>query len=1680
MYHQYAYNNQVDAHIAFIKDPNLKKEKQNLQAPYNYYQYQQIGTKRLCLLQSEFPVEIFSIMPKLFVITANNNIPHNFNIAMIKDTSQLISRLLANDTECLEYHLEFDDDLNILEKFEKIFRGEEETLNDDEFQLLRKMTKSLEMENSINFYKSTLFSTHKEMTVGINFPQFISYLKYGAPQTFVIKTHKKQYKCNIFGVYSSQILCDLLLKDPKIDSYEYDFDDELDEFQLICDLFNFKDIKITSNNMNSLNDIINDLQITYLIEKINDFVEDYQKVSKTIDDEQIIVDSIEEVFNWLYKIKDLNVETVKNLLLESNWISTEENVQELTAFLLQVINCDSTYHPYLIELIIELDKEANETNSLKILMPFIIRKLFFSFGESLLNCSFVYKLFKKGFVEQNLLKKNFIKVFNPDNHNRSKAKRMFDTYDNNKKLDNLICWFYPELKEIDEIKDKIVMRKGESISRFIDSYFPENVENYNRMRDNGEPDDELTIALRYDDIDTLQSIIIKNGLLYDSNNQQRSKGFTSFMSSFTNQKNLLNASVPFNLYENFVSNGNINYIDYSAAYGSLKCFKYLLLNHAQINESTFDYAVFGGNIEIIKIVNQNVKKIDNSNEKISYYYMNKNERNDQRFPSIIKHQNDIFNWVFQERYEGKQTNDNLISKLLLSSAANGNAHALIEIIDKGYNFLCNSHEIIRLCSRNGFYLYTKLFISIMKSKKNDLYLDYSSSVYFGNLSIFKLFHESMKSHYDLRSAISLAIEYNYNNIIQYFFQVLIKEDFQVTQDIVYSCLSSSITVNNNDIFNYLIEQFKIENPNIFNHFKKLNQLLSKACLLGNIEVAKIITDLIINDNPKDDFTTPFFNAAISGKIEICNYLIEKKLFINFENLSYQVLKLSSIKEEIFSLMIENADQESKEIFFNIYLEQAIMKNNKGLIKYLIQKGASCVNSLFNAINTHDIELVNLILEYNNKPSFINKRSKDGTALYISVKNNDLELVRRLLLVPGINPSLYEGDNKTPLILAVFNLNLDIVNEILNFYGDNIQYETKQINEAFQHIFKVISSSNKGPYTYFYNEVPYDVRSSTGWNSCQVSSQMKNLNTRPKVTSILKRLLEIKTIDPNYRCNNTTILFYACLNNDIEIVQMLLNLDKTDLNLYSLVTGDSPLMVSIDKNNLEIAELLIKDPRMNINMKNFMNQTALTMSVSKNLDKIVDLLINNENFDSEESCINYAFFISTGDISKKLITSEKLDVNYKISKEEKEKENESQIDRDIQEIRRERLEFCEPNEIRSYTTTLIDAIYVNDPEKVDLIIHHPSFNQAKSQLKRAIFASVEKDRLEIFQKLIQLVNDDVNIFNCNNESLLYVSVVNKSKEVLSAILNNSKFDASKSDLLNAFIQTINKNNDDSVSIMNKLYDYDSKHDHFIDFSKLLPNGKSFFTSIASNYLFDNEDEDVDDFIVIVPDLSGVEGIVNFLLDHGVDPNEKDKDDFSPFEYAILLNSSEFVHSLIHSNKVDFSQKVLVKRNFFRIYDNQYDDLLQPSDSKIKTYLHLAARSKNPDILKELLEKKLIDVNSVDDLDETPLMEACRFNKIKNVEIFSQVEDIDYLHRNNDGDDALALIKPFVEYDKAIPEIKTKSEYFKALVTLLIQVEHSEDYENDEEPEILDDDGNLESFEGDEDPEDYLDYMDYIDY
>ena len=74
-------------------------------------------------------------------------------------------------------------------------------------------------------------------------------------------------------------------------------------------------------------------------------------------------------------LKKKTVKTVKFSILESKWPKTEDNVKELAAFIIQVAKKDFLYHPYIVDLLLQLDQEANEDNQLKILIPTITKQL---------------------------------------------------------------------------------------------------------------------------------------------------------------------------------------------------------------------------------------------------------------------------------------------------------------------------------------------------------------------------------------------------------------------------------------------------------------------------------------------------------------------------------------------------------------------------------------------------------------------------------------------------------------------------------------------------------------------------------------------------------------------------------------------------------------------------------------------------------------------------------------------------------------------------------------------------------------------------------------------------------------------------------------------------------------------------------------------------------------------------------------------------------------------------------------------------------------------------------------------------------------------------------------------------------------------------------------------------------
>ena len=194
---------------------------------------------------------------------------------------------------------------------------------------------------------------------------------------FTISTHQKEYKCRLYAVYSSLIIRDHLLSNPEIRRFEYDFDDEFDEFELICKLLNFDTISITRNNIDSIKKIAEDLQIECLLEQINNFIDNSDKVNDIFNDQQETIDIVDTILSNLHRIKEISIETVKDSILESTFVKTEDEVRELVAFLMQVIKTDPILHHEIFELIIQLDKESKEFIHLKLLIHIIIDNHFF-------------------------------------------------------------------------------------------------------------------------------------------------------------------------------------------------------------------------------------------------------------------------------------------------------------------------------------------------------------------------------------------------------------------------------------------------------------------------------------------------------------------------------------------------------------------------------------------------------------------------------------------------------------------------------------------------------------------------------------------------------------------------------------------------------------------------------------------------------------------------------------------------------------------------------------------------------------------------------------------------------------------------------------------------------------------------------------------------------------------------------------------------------------------------------------------------------------------------------------------------------------------------------------------------------------------------------------------------------
>lgn len=145
----------------------------------------------------------------------------------------------------------------------------------------------------------------------------------------------------------------------------------------------------------------------------------------------------------------------------------------------------------------------------------------------------------------------------------------------------------------------------------------------------------------------------------------------------------------------------------------------------------------------------------------------------------MKHRNDILDWNLEQRFsDNEQIND--LKTLIHQSAWQGNAHSLIEIIDKGFNLATNEEvaiDTIQASAAIGFCLLTQLILNIVdKNSLNDAKLN-PETLIFDNLSIISLFQSinfienRSKFNTNLKQIRSLmfAVDNNLLCTIKYFF-----------------------------------------------------------------------------------------------------------------------------------------------------------------------------------------------------------------------------------------------------------------------------------------------------------------------------------------------------------------------------------------------------------------------------------------------------------------------------------------------------------------------------------------------------------------------------------------------------------------------------------------------------------------------------------------------------------------------------------------------------------------------------------------------------------------------------------------------------------------------------------------------------------------------------------------------
>lgn len=831
-------------------------------------------------------------------------------------------------------------------------------------------------------------------------------------------------------------------------------------------------------------------------------------------------------------------------------------------------------------------------------------------------------------------------------------------------LDNYrgLMWFLDILpKHMEQLMRDLIQEVGisylEKTIPYIEELSANNFEKFKQIISQPETENNsYTKVIRNDDVDQLQKIL-------------------SHLKCGNNSNNIKVGTLTFEVAE-FLNNTRL--INYAAFFGSVKCFKYLLMNGSEIQSQTVEFAIYGQNTEIIRIIEQNHRI--NSESIVT---------------SVITNKNNIFDWLLDN---GKTLDSKLCTTCTKQSVRYCNFHAFLNLYSRNTNWTDLKKDSIKY---GNYELYK--FLTMISNENSD-----------NKVKIFDYptYSAIKNSKYPMKNFSTSLESYQIDNSFE-LFQMFIKDKHSQIPNL-NEWFSSSIKNKNYFLIKYLslyhdFSDYINQHPSGFLR----NEVVDRNCpsilylILQNDKVDINVTPqnrqgtaftlatwesyiactrILYNRGGVDINAignigeTPLTGAIMSNKPSVVSLLVSfDDIEINKPNsrglTPFQISCQVSSRYQSLIILLKKNDLEFEMEEIQEQFERAFLSNQVDLMKAIYYHPRTNINQLnlesicqfkdLKGVNLHTICALSELME-NKKDSFMKLvRRVSDPILYISLSNSEkfsdilyeeelyplhyaikakkTETIDYLLQYPQIDVNLVNPKKKiTPLIQAIisedvdidifnrflscdrldFNFNESIVGGESNFLNLFIQSKKyRELNSYMKKKIKSIDMISDDFFVFLVDNHLYDyvmMIIESGYRSELINYAFISSIKNPTKNKYLQRILIEDHEDNNEQISRSLFDFLIDLESKNEIS---LNLNYKNFN----DNGKTALMESIDSDRPELFDTLIKMKGNDIDTKDYNDSSAYDYAESQLIhtgkEHYLKLIINGQKIDLIQSSFN---------------------------------------------------------------------------------------------------------------------------------------------------------------------------------------------------------------------------------------------------------------------------------------------------------------------------------------------------------------------------------------------------------------------------------------------------------------------------